>query len=311
MMSGAWKTLPWTILFLFVSPASQAIDWTGIDGKDIVLFYPAQISWEMLLTQSDHSGADKFREGKNCAGCHEGEERASGRLLVGDKSVEPTPIAGKPGFLSAHVKAAHDDKNVFVRLSFRAGEQPNAGLDRDFATKVAIMFDDGSVVEAVRAGCWATCHDNLTRMASGGAGEMTKYLARSRLKMSRSGGMEIRPAAELEKIRREGGYLEYWQAWLNPGQPAIAVDGMILENRSVSETPAVVVDAVESDGQWIVTFHRKMRAGAPYKDIVPGRTYTFGVSIHAGHSAQRFHYVSLEKTLVVDTGKADLVARRN
>jgi hypothetical protein len=311
MVSDSWKTLRWSILFLFVSTPSFAIDWASIDGKEIVLFYPAQISWEMLLTRSDHSGADKFREGKNCAGCHEGEERASGRLLVADKSVEPTPIVGKPGFLTARVKAAHDGESVFVHVSFHPGEQPDAGLDKEFATKVAIMFDDGTVAEAARAGCWATCHDNLTRMASGGPGETTKYLTRSRLKMSRSGGMEIRSAAELDKIRSEGGYLEYWQARLNPGRPAIAVDGTILEKRSVNENPSVIVDAVKSGGQWDVTFQRKMRAGTPYKDIVPGQTYTLGVSIHAGHTAQRFHYVSLETTLVVDTGKADIVVRRN
>jgi cytochrome c-type protein NapC len=290
---------------------AHAIDWNKASGKDVVLFYPAQMSWEMLLTQSDHSGAGKFREGKNCAGCHEGEERASGKLLVGDKSTEPTPIAGKPGFIMANVKTAHDGDRIYVRVEFDPGQQPDAGMDKEFATKVAVMIDDGKVPEATRAGCWATCHDNLTRMPSGGTAETTKYLSRSRVSLSRKGGVDIKPAAELEKIRAEGGYLEYWQARLNPGKPAVAIDGTILEKRAENAVPAVSVEAVENGTKWTVIFSRKMSAGAPYKDIVAGKPYTIGVSLHAGRAHQRFHYVSLEKTLTVDGGKADFVAARN
>lgn len=290
---------------------AHAVDWNKASGKDVVLFYPAQMSWEILLTQSDHSGAGKFREGKNCAGCHEGEERASGKLLVGDKSTEPTPIAGKPGFIMANVKTANDGDRIYVRVEFDPGQQPDAGMDKDFATKVAVMIDDGKVPEATRAGCWATCHDNLTRMPSGGSVETTKYLSRSRVAMTRKGGTDIKPAAELDKIRAEGGYLEYWQARLNPGKPPVAVDGTILEKRTENAAPAVSVEATESGTKWTVIFSRKMSAGAPYKDIVPGKPYTIGVSLHAGRAYQRFHYVSLEKTLAVDSGKADFVAARN
>lgn len=290
---------------------AYAVDWARVSGKDIVLFYPAQMSWEMLLTQSDHSGAGKFREGKNCAGCHEGEEKASGKLLVGDKSTEPTPIAGKPGFIMANVKTAHDGERLYVRVEFDPGQQPDAGMDKEFATKIAVMIDDGKVPEAARAGCWATCHDNLTRMPSSGSGETTKYLTRSRVSMSRTGGGQIKPVAELDKIRAEGGFLEYWQARLNPGKPAVVVDGTILEKRAENATPAVTADASQNGGKWTVVFSRKMAAGAPYKNFASGKAYTIGVSLHAGHAAHRFHYVSLEKTLTVDTGKADFVAARN
>ena len=34
----------------------------------------------------------------------------------------------------------------------------------------------------------------------------------------------------------------------------------------------------------------------------------FRFSMHAGHTEQRFHYVSFERTLVLDEGSADLVA---
>jgi len=310
MSCGILKSVLSAVVF-FAPINAFAIDWNKVAGKDVVLFYPAQMSWEMLLTQSDHSGAGKFREGKNCAGCHEGEEKASGKLLVGDKSTEPTPIAGKPGFVMANVKTAHDGENIFVRIEFDPGQQPDAGMDKAFATKVAVMIDDGKVPEATRAGCWATCHDNAARMPSAGAEETTKYLTRSRVAMSRKGGADFKPAAELDKIRAEGGYLEYWQARLNPGKPAVVVDGTILEKRAENAAPAVSAEATESGTKWTVIFSRKMTAGTLHKDIVSGRPYTIGVSLHAGHTAQRFHYVSLEKTLVIDGGKADFVAARN
>lgn len=310
MSSGILK-FACAISAFFIPLEAQALDWNKVSGKDVILFYPAQMSWEMLLTQSDHSGAGKFREGKNCSGCHEGEEKASGKLLVGDKSTEPTPIAGKPGFVMANVKAAHDGDKIYVRVEFDPGQQPDAGMDKDFATKIAVMIDDGKVPEAGRAGCWATCHDNLTRMPSGGSAETQKYLSRSRVSLSRQGGAEIKPAAELEKIRAEGGYLEYWQARLNPGKPAVAVDGTILERRAENAAPAVSVETSESGTKWTVIFSRKMAAGGLHKDFAAGKNYTIGLSLHAGHAAQRFHYVSLEKTLSIDSGKADFVAVRN
>ena len=101
------------LLFLgasFLPSPTVALDWDQVPERDIVLFYPGQLSWEMLLTESEHSGADKFREGKDCRQCHEGEERASGTLLVADKYSESTPIEGKPGFLELKVKTARETR---------------------------------------------------------------------------------------------------------------------------------------------------------------------------------------------------------
>ena len=107
MLNRSVKFAALYLILLSASP-SFAVEWDKVPGKDMVLFYPGQLSWEMLLTQSEHSGADKFREGKNCRQCHEGEEAASGKLLVADKSSEREPIAGKSGSIKATVKAAHD-----------------------------------------------------------------------------------------------------------------------------------------------------------------------------------------------------------
>ncbi len=292
----------------FVPQIAHAIEWSNVPGKDIVLFYPAQLSWEMLLTQSEHSGAKKFREGKDCRQCHEGEERASGLLLVADRLSETAPIENKPGFIEATIKAATDDERIYVHVEFEPGAQPHAGMDRDYETKIAVMLDDGGVAETRRGGCWAACHDNLARMPSGEAADTTKYLSRSRSGMTRTGGEDIKSSAALQDIRKNGGYLEYWQARLNRGAAPDVVDGFILESRV--ETPSPVVEAQSSfkDGRWSVTFSRVMKGEGLYKEFVGGKTYTFGISIHAGHTAQRFHYVSLEKTLVLNGGSADIVA---
>lgn len=290
---------------------AHAADLSKAKGKDVVLFYPAQMSWETLLTQSSHSGAEKFRGGKNCRGCHEGEEPASGKLLVADKSSEPTPIAGKPGSIKATIKAAHDAERMYIQVDFDTGPQPDAGMDKDYATKVAVMIDDGGVPEAARAGCFSACHDNLSRMASGKDGDTTKYLTRSRVSIGRQGGDQIKPAEDLAAARSQGGVLEYWQARLKPSGAPDVVDGTILEKRQENASPAVTAEALANGTHWTVTFSRKLKAGAGYKDFVPGKTYTIGVSVHAGHTAKRFHYVSLEKTLMLDSGKADVVAASN
>ena len=67
-----------------VAPA-WAVDWAGVPGKDVVLFYPGQSPFEWQLTPTDHSGAPKFRDGKNCHECHDGEEKSMGTLLVSGK----------------------------------------------------------------------------------------------------------------------------------------------------------------------------------------------------------------------------------
>jgi cytochrome c-type protein NapC len=44
---------------------AHALDWSGVPERELTLFQPAQASWEWVMTERDHSGAPKFREGKN------------------------------------------------------------------------------------------------------------------------------------------------------------------------------------------------------------------------------------------------------
>jgi mono/diheme cytochrome c family protein len=295
-----------------LAPApAHAVDWSKVPAKDIVLLYPAQISWERLFTPGRHSGQRRYPQ-KTCVGCHgDSDEGPLGEALVkAEKEKEPAPIAGKPGFLKAKVKAAHENGSLFVRIEFDPGVQPDAQMDKDFETKVTMILDDGGVSEAKTAGCWLACHVDQESMRWQIDG-VTKYLKQTRIPQAM--GDLIKPKEDLDKMRASGEFLEYWQARINPGKPAVAIDGTILERRTVNEKPVVKATAMVANGAYAVTLSRPLKAGPRYKELKPKKDYTVGFSIHAGHTSQRFHYVSFERSLMLDgeEGFADIIALRS
>lgn len=299
------------LLLLMTIPA-RAVDWDRVESKQVILFYPGQASWEWALTPADHSGATKFREGKNCRECHGGEEKAMGELIVSGKKLEPDPIAGKRGWIPLTVKTAHDDERLYVRLEWPDYTQSiGRKLDPDVEARATVMLEDGHTVEALRAGCWGVCHDDMNGMPSAPPGKkITKYLAASRTKLTRQGGGEhYKSQAALDELLKQGVFYEYWRADLNKGAEPKTIDGYILDQRHKNKTPAVAIEANHQDGKWVVVFSRKLRLADPHhKDIVPGKTYFIGFAIHDAYAEDRYHHVSLEHTLVLDQGKADFVA---
>lgn len=293
---------------LLVPQSAGAVDWAKVPEKQITLFYPAQISWDRLFTPGRHSGQRRWPE-KTCFGCHgEIDEGPLGDSLVdAEKDKEPAPIAGKPPFVKAKVKTAHENDTLFVRIEFNPGKQPNVNMDKDFETKVTMILDDGGVKDSKNAGCWLTCHSDAESMRWSVPGT-TKYLTDTRI--PKSGGDVIKSEEELAKMRAAGNFLEYWQARVNPGKPAVAVDGTILEKRATHEKPVVKATATVNKGVYTVILSRKLDAGPGYKKIVPDKKYMVGFAIHAGHASQRFHYVSFERSLMLDgiEGVADLLA---
>lgn len=290
--------------------AIAAPTWSAVSAKDVALFYPGQSGWEFVIG-ADHSGADKFKAGKNCFACHNGDESNMGAKLVSGQMNEPTPIAGKQGSINAKVQFAHDDQNLYVRLVFAEGNQPNAKMDNTYATKVTMMLD-GSVPGAARAGCFYMCHNDSSSMPNAGSSTRTMYLGSTHAQGAAQGyGDALKPAADLEKLKANGAWLEYWQARLNAGAAATAVNGTVFDKREEIKPTDVSVEANNGGGMWTVTFTRKLNAGAGFVPIVPGKVYTVGFAIHAGHTAKRFHYVSFERTFVLDSGAADFVAAKN
>ena len=308
-----------TALLTSVSAHAAGINWASVPGKEVVLFYPGQSSWEWALTPSEMSGGEDFRKGKDCATCHIGEEADMGPQIVtgaprvfktGEKpSIEPTPIAGKPGAIKANVKVANDGNELYVHIEFAEGAQPDAKQDPAFATKVSVMFNDGKVPEANRGGCWAACHDDSAGMPSAAGASRTMYLPKTRAKLSRQGGGDTLAAPDkLAQLKADGYQLEYWQAALNPGAPAKASAQIVFDKREAAGGNVVSAEATQSGGVWSVTIHRPLTAAAPFSAIAAGNTYYMAFAIHSGHTAQRFHYVSYERSLVLNDGKADLVA---
>ena len=314
MMKLSYKSAAFGIAALLASVSAQAagINWASVPGKDVVLFYPGQSSWEWALTPADMSGGEDFRKGKDCATCHIGEEKDMGPQIVtgtprvfktGEKpSIEPTPIAGKPGAVNATVKVANDGTDLYVHIEFAEGNQPNAGQDAANATKVTVMFNDGKVPEANRGGCWAA-------MPSASGATRTMYLPKTRAKLSRQGGGDtLADAAKLADLKSGGYQLEYWQAALNPGQPAKTETQIVFDKREAAASNIVTAEATQSGGTWSVTLKRPLAAAAPFSAITAGNTYYLAFAIHSGHTAKRFHYVSYERSFSLNDGKTDLVA---
>lgn len=296
-----------------IAPAS-AIDWSAVQGKEIVLFYPGQASWEWVLTESDHSAAGEIREGKGCADCHLGEEREIGNLIVSGEKLEPEPIEGKPGSIPMQVQTAFDDERFYVRMQW-----PDTGFvgpkeDAEHLIKANFMLNDQTLPAFRLGGCWATCHADLEGMPHDLPDvDLTKYLARSRTQVTRTGGgTNYKPDDELADMLAQGMFIDFAQAEIGEGgQPVEGEEGYILAERHESDDPAVSAEAELADGIWTVVLSRPLSgAGAGDKALEPGTTYTMGFAVHDGWADGRHHYVSLENTLVLGEGDADLVATR-
>lgn len=300
-----------SLLLTSLSLPAQAIDWSKVDSKPVTLFYPGQASWEWILTQSDHGGAKNFRKGKSCRECHEGEEKDMGNLIVAGGDLEPTPIAGKRGSINITVKTAYDAHRFYILLSWQEANQAMIKKMAKDQVRITVLLDDGHVSEATRAGCWGVCHDDTTDMPSALAGKTTNlYLARSRTKITRNGGGEnYKSADEIQQLFKEGHFLEFWQAQLNQGKDAVAVDGYVLDKRYKNEPTRVSTQAHNKNGVWTVELSRELMTHDPhYKDITLGKNYTLSIALHDAYSEGRRHHISFPRSLGLDKGTADHIA---
>ncbi len=298
------------VMAVQVPGKADAVDWSKVAGKDITVFYPGQSSWKWILTKSDHDGAKDVRKGKTCFDCHEAEENDIGSKIVSGKKLEPKPVPGKRPAFDVNVKAAHDGENLHLRLAWAdTGTSVEQKEDPEFEAKATVLIGDKSMVAFNRGGCWSACHDDLTRMPSAGAEELTKYIADSRTKITRKGGGDsYKSDDELAKLLGEGTFIEFWQARLTR-DAAIPVDGYILDKIHESEPPAVSVEGGSQDGKWAVVFSRRLQVdGTGRRQLEPGTVIPMGMAIHDGYAKGRRHHVSFKYTLSLDKGDADIVA---
>jgi len=298
------------LLALGLAGPVSALDWGSVAPTEVKLFFPGQTSLEWIYSKRDHDGAARYKNRKkSCQGCHDGDQNPYGVKIVAGGDTETDPLGGRRGYLPMQVQMAPEGGNLRVRLSWpKAGGPAASKQDADFDTKVTMLLDDSSVEEFVAGGCWAVCHIDSKKMPAASGEGKTKYLAESRSKMSKKigGGDNLLGDGELKALLSQGIFLEYWQAQLNPGQPAKAVNGYILSERSVNEGSALTASASDSGNDWVVEFSRPLAGGANQKTLGPGKAYIVGFALHDQNTDGRYHLTSLQYGLSLDGGAATL-----
>ena len=209
--------------------------------------------------------------------------------------------------MDAKVQFSHDADTLYVKITFSEAGQPNAHMDNAHEAKVTMMLAGEGVTEGTRAGCWGMCHDDSAAMSSAGGSSRTMYLGKTRAQVGRNGGGDaLKAGGDLAKLKAAGYEVEFWQAQLSGGS-ATGADEVVFDKRAEVKPSAVSATASKAGSTWTVILSRKLNGGAV--PVVAGKRYTVGFAIHAGHTAKRFHYVSFERSLVLDQGAADFVAK--
>jgi len=321
-----------------------AIDWSGVTGRTVTVFYPGQSSMEWALGRQ-HGGKRAFNSGDRCFDCHEEELADIGnKIVTGEKEMkvgkdkdhgmEPTLIPGKRGSFPVQIQTAHDSENLYMRFSWADSEHTAApfvdGGKMDPANKVklAIMFATDDVEYADRAGCWGTCHADLRSMpfapekdaiaASSVANlnssdGITKYIGESRSKINlktRKGSLggwdKLKDSGEVQAELDAGHYMDLlrYKAGDNTSE-----NGHILVDRTVNDGMGVEFTGSLNNGTWTVEVVRKLtsdQAGDISFDT--SSVYNIGFAIHDDYTNARYHHVSLGYKLGFDNQEAEINA---
>lgn len=276
------------------------------------------------------SSADKG--GDLCTTCHAQELDAIGNKIVAGGELEPTPIPGKRGTVSATLQASHDDENVYFRLQWLdAGHNPapfveGGKMDPDNQIKVAMMVTGTGIEFGEQVGCWATCHADNTYMpfapdseAIAASGDVAtqlqatdtiiKYLSESRtdieIKGRRSkplGGWDkLESVEQIEQYLADGTYMDLMRVYADGSSS----NGYILDRRIENDGEMAAEANMSPDGTWTVIFSRPLVSEAPGDvPLEAGKTYTVGFAIHDDYATARFHHVTLNTSLALDDPSA-------
>ena len=317
------------------------VDWTAIEAREVVLFYPGQASMEWVLKGSDHGGKRAVMTGDRCFECHEDEEVDIGDLIVSGEKIEATPIEGKRGSIDVAIKAAYDTNNLYLQFQWADAEHApvdfveGGKMDPENPIKLAVMLatdseDDPKVEFAERAGCWQSCHidanympgqpDNAELAGSPLADRLdlslgyTKYLKESRTEIEidgkngakRGGWDKLRSEAEIQAAFDNGSFMDLLRYNAGSGK---SEDGHILEQRIMSGGQGVIFNGELNDGVWTVEMIRKLTSDMPGDvSMSNDQMYNIGFAIHDDYSSSRFHHVSLGLKLGFDNEDAEINA---
>jgi len=318
------------------------VDWSAIEAREVVLFYPGQASMEWVLKGSDHGGKRAVMSGDRCFECHEEEEVDIGDIIVVGEKAEETPIPDKRGSIPVQIKAAYDADNLYMQFQWPDGEHApvpfveGGKMDPENPIKLAVMLatdseDDPKVEYAERAGCWQTCHhdanymphqpDNALLADSPLAARLdlslgyTKYLKESRTEIEidgkdgkmRGGWDKLKSESEIQAALDNGSFMDLLRYKGGTGE---SEDGHILEQRVMSGGQGVSFVGNLADGIWTVDMTRKLTSDMP-GDISMNKDemYNIGFAIHDDYSSSRFHHVSLGFKLGFDNEDAEIIAQ--
>ena len=312
-------------------------DWSGVATQTITLFYPGQASYEWVQNGREHGGARPFTKGgDHCSTCHAKELNDMGTKIVTGTKLEPTPIPGKRPSIPVTVQAAHDADNLYLRFQWpNAPHTPvpfvdGGKMDPDNQVKLAMMIAGTGIDRVEQAGCWVTCHaDNRYMPYSPGeeaiaeladisarleaVDGITKYLSESRSKIEIRGRNDaplggwdkLLGEAEIQALHAQGTFMDVMRV----NASGHAENGHILEKHVANDGTPVAGGAVLEGDTWSAVIVRPLVSDKPGDvTIEPGKTYTVGFAIHDDYTLARFHHVSLDLRLALDSAEAEINA---
>ena len=321
--------------------STSKINWSGVEAKDVVLFFPGQASMEWVMKGSDHGGKRAFMTGDRCFDCHEDEEADIGEIIASGEKVEPTPIPGKRGSIALKVQAAHDAKNLYMRFQWDDGKHAPAPfvsggkMDPKNPMKFAVMLTTDSeenpkVEFAERAGCWQSCHhdaNNMPHQPDKGllktsplakqldlSAGFTKYLKESRTAIEiegknnkkRGGWDKLKSQAEIDALLKKGAFMDLLRYKSGTGE---SEDGYILAERVMTGGQGVSFTGGLKGGVWTIEMTRKLTSNKPGDvSMATDQMYNIGFAIHDDYSNSRFHHVSLGFKLGFNNEDAEINA---
>jgi hypothetical protein len=264
-------------------------DWGKVPAATFTLFYPGTSPQEWVTKGSEHGGARGLKNGETCASCHNQETADMGKKIASGIKLEPNPVKGRSGSIPVSVQAANDGTQLYLRFSWKQPAPSGAEkMDKDNPVKITVALEDNKVDGAGIMGCWVMCHGDVRTMPGVTDDKKTKYVKDGSL--------------------ASGKFIDLMQWASKTGKS----DGYVADKRVMTGGKALVDAKGEQKGdQWAVVFTRKLTGAGSDGDITlaSGKTYNIGFAIHDDHAIGRFHDVSLNYTLGIDT-KADITANK-
>jgi len=302
--------------FYGVGVSAGEIDWSAVEPTTVKVFYPGVSSWDFMKSKDHGSGANPVKTGKkSCAVCHvnkrgeydiAADDIISGELtkVASAKPLEPTPVAGLPGFKDVSMQAAFDSENLYLRFQWESegASFKDAALAKDDLTdRISIQFAD-KIKTFNKYGCYITCHDDQEGMPKSRGSDTKLYTY-----YARKNGTMV-PAEKLDKYLSKGQFVDLWIASFE-GSQVVSSDQYVLADRIDDKNDLEASGGFEN-GKYTVVIKRKLATGDS-GDLVfkEGSAFSLDIAIHDLRNTGRKHYTSFPVSIGLAT-EADVSASK-